>query len=63
MNFHKSPLRLIMVTQVFCLFFLILMPTLVRLLSGTLGKWLYTLMVLGALGLALALRYALDQVD
>ncbi len=63
MNPHKSTLKLLIVSQVFCLAFLLLMPTLVRLLYGFWGKFLYAVLVVGGIGLAIALRYALNTVD
>lgn len=63
MNPHKTILRLIILTQVFTLFALLLMPTLIRLLDQTAGKVLYFLLVLIAAGLVMALRYALAAID
>jgi hypothetical protein len=62
-NPHKTILRLLIFTQVFTLFFLIFMPILVRLLNETWGRVLYLFLALVTIGLALALRYALNGVD
>lgn len=58
MNPQKTILRLLIVSQVFCLFFLMFMPTLIKILHEFWGKMFYTLLVLVSIGLALALRYA-----
>ena len=63
MNPHKSLLRLLIVTQVFTLFALLLMPTVIRLLDEVSGKALYGLLVAVAVGLAMALRYGLASLD
>jgi hypothetical protein len=63
MSPHKTTLRLLIVSQVFTLFALLLMPTLVRILDGISGKIVYALLVLISVGLALALRYALASLD
>jgi len=63
MNPHKTALRLLIVTQVFALFFLMLMPAVIRWLGDPLGKALYGLLVAVSIGLALALRYALASLD
>ena len=63
MNPHKSTLKLLIVAQVFSLAFLLLMPTLIRLLHEFWGKFLYAALVVGGIGLAIALRYALNTLD
>ena len=63
MNPNKTALRVLIVSQVFTLFFLVLMPVLVRLLNDTWGRVMYTLLSLAAIGLALALRYALNSLE
>ena len=60
---NRTPLRVLILAQVFSLFFLILMPVLIRVLSETWGRVLYTLLSLAAIGLALALRYALNGLE
>ncbi len=60
---NKSTLKLLIVSQVFCLAFLLLMPTLIRLLHGFWGQFLYAVLVVGAIGLAIALRYTLNTLD
>ena len=62
MNASKNIFRLLILSQIFALFFLMLMPTLIKLLNDFWGKLLYTLMVLGSIGFALALRYALRSL-
>jgi len=63
MNSHKTALRVLIVAQVFTLFALILMPVLVKLLSDTWGRVIYTLLSLAGIALALALRYALNALE
>ena len=63
MNPHKTLLRLLILAQVFTLFFLIFMPVLIRLLNEMWGRVLYTLLALAAIGLSLALRYALNGLE
>ena len=63
MNPHKTVLRVLVLSQVFTLFALILMPVLVKLLSDSWGRVIYTLVSLVAIGLALALRYALNGLE
>jgi hypothetical protein len=60
---NKTTIRLLILSQVFTLFFLIFMPVLIRLLNDMWGRVLYTLLALGAIGMALALRYALNGLD
>lgn len=63
MNPPKTALRLLIVCQVFTLFALLLMPTLVRILDETSGKIAYALLVLISVGLTLALRHVLASLD
>ena len=63
MNPHKNTLKLLIVSQVFCPLFLLLMPTLIRLLHDFWGKLLYAILVVAGIGLAIALRYTLDSLD
>jgi len=58
MNPNRMLLRLLIAGQIFCLFFLIFLPVLLRLLDGALGKILYAVLSVSAIALALALRYA-----
>lgn len=60
---NKDALRLIIFTQIFTLFFLLFMPTLIRLLGDPWGKMLYTVLVMAAIGFALALRHAFTRLD
>ncbi|OGR91830.1 MAG: hypothetical protein A2992_09050 [Elusimicrobia bacterium RIFCSPLOWO2_01_FULL_59_12] len=60
---NKTALRTLIVSQVFSLFFLIFMPVLVRLLNEAWGRVLYAFLALAAIGLALALRYALNGLE
>ena len=60
---NKNIVRLLVLSQVFTLFFLIFMPVLIRLLNETWGRVLYTLLSLTAIGLALGLRYALNGLE
>ncbi len=60
---NKTALRVLIVSQVFTLFCLIFMPVLIRLLNEVWGRVLYTLLSLAAIGLALALRYALNRLE
>jgi hypothetical protein len=63
MNPNKTALRVLILAQVFTLFFLIFMPVLVRVLNETWGRVVYTLLSLGCIGLALGLRYALKALE
>ena len=63
MNPNKALLRLLILAQVFALFFLIFMPVLIRLLNDMWGRVLYVLLALVAIGLSLALRYALNGLE
>jgi hypothetical protein len=63
MNPHKTILRVLVLAQVFTLFMLILMPVLVKLLNDSWGRVIYTLLSLVGIGLALALRYALNGLE
>lgn len=58
MNPNKPLLKLLIVTQIFSLLFMLCLPTLLRLLPSLLGKGLYALFVIISVGLVLALRYA-----
>jgi len=60
---NKTVLRLLILVQLFTLFVLMLMPAMVRLLSDLWGKALYALLVIVAICLALALRYALINLE
>ncbi len=60
---NKTVLRLLVATQIFSLFFLMILPYLIRVLSGLWGKTLYGLLVITGVGLALALRYAFISLD
>jgi hypothetical protein len=63
MNPQKAVLRLLILSQIFCLFFLLFMPTLIKILNELWGKVLYTILVIASIGLALALRYALSGLE
>jgi hypothetical protein len=63
MSNDRSVMKLLIVTQIFTLLFLIFMPTLLRLLSGTLGKTLFAALTILAVGLSIALRHALKQLE
>jgi hypothetical protein len=60
---NRSLVRLIVWIQIFTLFFLMMMPSLIRWLGGMWGKILYALMVIIGIGFALALRYALESLE
>lgn len=60
---NKTVLRTLIVSQVFTLFFLILMPVLIQLLNDAWGRVLYALLALISIGLALALRYTLNSLE
>ena len=60
---NKTTLRLLVLSQVFTLFFLILMPVLIRLLNEMWGRVLYALLSLAAIGIALAWRYTLKSLE
>jgi hypothetical protein len=60
---NKTTLRVLIISQVFSLFFLIFMPVLVRMLNDMWGRVFYTLLSLVGIGLALALRYALNGLE
>jgi len=62
-NPNKTALRLLVLSQVFTLFFIIFIPVLIRVLSETWGRVLYTLLALVAVGLSLALRYVLNGLE
>ncbi len=63
MNSLKTLLRLLIITQVFALLFLISMPLLLRLLGEPIGRVVYGALALVCIGLALALRYGLNQLQ
>jgi hypothetical protein len=63
MHPHKTAIRWLILAQVFSLFFLIFMPVLIVLLNETWGRVLYTLLALVGIGLALALKYALNGLE
>ena len=63
MNGHRSPLRLIILTEAFLLFAVIGLPLLIRLLHQTAGKVLYACLAAAGIALALLLRRALDELD
>ena len=63
MNPNKAVLRVLIVSQVFTLFFLIFLPILMRALNELWGRVAYVLLSLIAIGLALALRYALVGLE
>jgi hypothetical protein len=63
MNAYKPLLRLLILTQVFTLFLLLLMPVLVRFLGEVWGKVTYSIVALLCVGLALGLRYANSALD
>jgi hypothetical protein len=60
---EKRILHLVIVAQVFSLLFLILMPVLIGILNDRWGKLLYCILVIGAVGLAMALRHALSDTE
>jgi len=60
---NRSLLRLMVWIQMFTLFFLMVMPSLIRWLGGMWGKILYAVMVIIGIGFALALRYALASLE
>jgi hypothetical protein len=63
LNPNKAALRLLILSQVFILFFLIFMPVLIHLLNEMWGRVIYTLLALVSIGLSLALRYALNGLE
>jgi hypothetical protein len=56
-------LRVLIVTQMFLLFAFLFLPTLLRFLNEPLGKVLYAVLVVICIGLALALRRALEALE
>ena len=60
---NRPLMRLIVWTHIFALFFLMMMPSLIRWLGWMWGKILYALMVVIGIGFALALRYALESLE
>ena len=59
---NRTIMRLVIVTEIFTLFCLMLMPAVIHMLSDLWGKALYALLVITSIGLAIALRYALAGV-
>jgi hypothetical protein len=62
-NPNKAALRLLIISQVFTLFFLIFMPVLIHLLNEMWGRVIYILLALVSIGLSLALRYVLNGLE
>ncbi len=60
---NKTVIRTLILSQVYTLFFLILMPVLIQLLNDAWGRVLYALLAFISIGLALALRYALNSLE
>jgi hypothetical protein len=60
---NKTVLRTLIIAQVFTLFFLIFMPVLIQVLNDAWGRVVYALLSLVCIGLALALRYALNSLE
>ena len=63
MNGHKPVLRLLIVTQTFVLFAIIVLPTLVHLLRVPLGKIVYGILASICILLALLLHRALSGLE
>ena len=63
MNASKTILRLLVISQMFTLFFLMLLPTLTHFLAEPWGKLIYGICIFCAAGLALALRYTLKTLE
>ncbi len=63
MNNPKTVLRLLIICQLFTFFFLLFLPTLVRILEDGWGKALYAALACVTVGFGIALRYALNSVQ
>ncbi len=63
MNELKPILRLIITVQIFLLFFVIIMPAVVRSLPQPEGRFIYGFLTLLCIAQALLLRRALSQLD
>ena len=63
MNPHKQLLVWLVRAQIFTLFVLILMPTVIHGLDDFYGKWIYALIVILTVSLAWILRRLLDAVE
>jgi hypothetical protein len=63
MNGHKPLLRLLILSQTFLLFAVIILPLLLRYLHQTSGKILYGVLAAFCIGLVLLLRRAIDDLD
>ncbi len=59
---NRSVTRLLMIVQMFCLFVLMVMPLLIRILGSFWGKLLYAAVALLCVGFSMALRYALSDL-
>jgi hypothetical protein len=60
---NKSLLRLLVVTQIFLLFAVVFLPTLIRYLQQPLGRLVYGFLAALCMLLALLLRRALSQLE
>ena len=63
MNGLKPTLRLIVITQTFLLFALVLLPALIRYMHEPLGKSAYGVLAVISTGLAILLRRAFTDLD
>ena len=63
MNEFKPVLRLIMTVQIFLLFFLLIMPAVVRSLSQPEGRIIYGFLTLLCIAQALLLRRAISRLE
>jgi hypothetical protein len=63
MNDLKPILRLMVMVQIFLLFFVIILPAVIRGLQEPLGKWIYGFLALLCIFQALLLRRVLDRLE
>ena len=63
MNEFKPILRLVIMVQIFLLFFLVVLPAVIRGMQEPLGKIVYGFLALLCIAQALLLRRALDRLE
>ena len=63
MNPNRKVLRLLIFSQLFSFLFLVLLPSVIRLLPTRSGKMVYSVLALGAIGLGFFLRRCLDDLS
>jgi hypothetical protein len=63
MNELKPILRLVVTVQIFLLFLMIILPSVIRHLQDTEGKWVFGFLTLLCIAQALLLRRALSRLE